>query len=80
MEPGIVRRMEDGAIPFSDETFDIVVSNQAMEHVPDLDFSLSEVDRVLAPGGLVLGLLLDKGGVERRTLRRPIYALVSQGQ
>lgn len=43
-------------IPFADETFDLVVSNQVMEHVNDLDFTLSEISRVLKPSGKLLTL------------------------
>ena len=56
----IIRRMEGDTIPFGDETFDIVVNNMVMEHVPDLDRVLDEIRRVLRPGGLVLSLFPDR--------------------
>lgn len=57
-----IRRMDaDGNIPFDDESFDYVLSNQVMEHVTDLDKVLSEIHRVLKPGGKVLSLFPDKG-------------------
>lgn len=37
---------------FPDNTFDIVVCNQMYEHVPDAAQLLSEIRRVLVPGGL----------------------------
>lgn len=40
--------------PFANESFDIVLSNQVFEHVPDLDRILSEVSRVLRPGGALI--------------------------
>lgn len=43
-------------IPFPDETFDLVVCNQVMEHVTDLDFTLSEIARVLKQQGKLLTL------------------------
>ncbi|MDQ2683449.1 MAG: class I SAM-dependent methyltransferase, partial [Chloroflexota bacterium] len=46
----------DGRIPFDDETFDVVLNNQVMEHVDDLDGVLREIHRVLKPGGQVLSL------------------------
>lgn len=59
---GSIKRMElDGRIPFGDETFDLVINNQVMEHVTDLDQVLSEIHRVLKPGGKVLSLFPDKG-------------------
>ncbi len=55
-----IRRMEGDAIPFDDEAFDFVVSNQVMEHVEDLDGALAEICRVLKPGGLALSLFPDR--------------------
>ena len=51
-----VRRMSDSRIPFQDETFDVVVSNQVLEHVADLDAALREIRRVLKPDGVTLNL------------------------
>lgn len=39
-------------IPFNNETFDIIHANSVMEHVLDLDLALSEIFRVLRPGGI----------------------------
>lgn len=38
-------------IPFEDCSFDIVIANMMLYHVPDLDRGLSEVRRVLKPDG-----------------------------
>ncbi len=38
-------------IPYSDKSFDIVVANMMLYHVPDLDKGLREVPRVLKNGG-----------------------------
>ena len=37
--------------PFEDESFDVVHANQVMEHVKRLDHFVSEVRRMLRPGG-----------------------------
>jgi SAM-dependent methyltransferase len=53
--------MHDGRIPFPPESFDLVVSNQVLEHVEDLSAVLAEIHRVLKPGGTVLSLFPDRG-------------------
>jgi len=48
-------RHEDAlALSFSDESLDLVVSNDVLEHVPDFRLALAEAYRVLAPGGRML--------------------------
>lgn len=44
------------AWPYDDESFDAVVSNQVLEHVSDLDAFLSQLARVLRPGGVSVNL------------------------
>lgn len=39
-------------MPFENESFDVVISTEVLEHVPDPDAYLTEVKRVLKPGGL----------------------------
>jgi len=40
------------ALPFGDASFATVVSNCVIEHIPDVDRTLSEISRVLKPGGV----------------------------
>lgn len=56
-----VRRMAGDAIPYDDASFDIVLSNQVFEHVPDIEAALVEIARVLKPGGVSLNLFPDRG-------------------
>jgi SAM-dependent methyltransferase len=48
----IVGDVDDSGLPFGDEEFDMVHSNQVIEHVRRTDRFLSEIRRVLVPGGL----------------------------
>jgi len=51
------------ALPFEDNSFDVVVSTQVAEYVPDIAKFCSEVFRVLKPGGRALILATDWEGV-----------------
>jgi SAM-dependent methyltransferase len=51
--PGIMR-LDVTAIDFPDASFDVVVINHVLEHVPDDRRAIEEIRRVLRPGGLVL--------------------------
>ncbi|QSB17403.1 class I SAM-dependent methyltransferase [Natronosporangium hydrolyticum] len=44
---GDVRRL-----PFPDESFDVVVAAEVLEHVPDDEMAMAELARVLRPGGV----------------------------
>jgi SAM-dependent methyltransferase len=53
--PGLPIHLTSGtALPFDDGAFDLVVSFDVFEHIPDTDAHLREVRRVLAPGGWYL--------------------------
>lgn len=41
-------------LPFEDESFDLVLCTQVLEHVQDPKATLTEIRRVLAPGGAAL--------------------------
>jgi SAM-dependent methyltransferase len=42
------------SLPFADGSFDVVVANHMLYHVPDPDIGVAEIARVLSPGGTVL--------------------------
>ena len=51
-----VREIRDGRLDYADASFDLVVSNQVLEHVADLDAALAEIHRVLKADGAVLSI------------------------
>lgn len=49
-----IDRVRGVALPFSDESFDVAMSFDVFEHIPDSDAHLREVSRVLRPRGSYL--------------------------
>jgi SAM-dependent methyltransferase len=41
-------------LPYDDETFDVVCSNQVIEHLADTDTFVAELRRILRPGGFAV--------------------------
>ncbi len=52
--PGVDQVATSHDLPFDDESFDIVVSTEMLEHDPFPWVSMAEMGRVLRPGGLLL--------------------------
>lgn len=45
-------KLYDGkTLPYENDSFDVVISNQFFEHIPYNEVSLRQVFRVLKPGG-----------------------------
>ncbi len=42
------------SIPYPDETFDVVIANHMLYHVPDRPKAIGEICRVLKPGGQLI--------------------------
>jgi ubiquinone/menaquinone biosynthesis C-methylase UbiE len=72
--PGVEYRLLeiDAALPFRDSQFDLVWASEVIEHIADTARWLSELRRVLAPGGRLLvttpshgRVRLALGGIER---------------
>lgn len=53
---GILAKIADlnKRLPFSDNFFDVVLSDQLLEHIYKTDYLLDEVCRILRPGGIVI--------------------------
>ena len=48
----VFQKVDIQNIPYPDGSFDVVIANMMLYHVPDLHKGLSEVRRVLKPGGV----------------------------
>lgn len=46
----VICDLEHGILPFTDDTFDVVYTNHALEHVRNLDNVLAEISRVMKKG------------------------------
>jgi SAM-dependent methyltransferase len=49
----VVASAED--LPFEDNSFDVVIMDAVLEHIPDAAKAFSEVGRILKPGGVFVG-------------------------
>jgi SAM-dependent methyltransferase len=77
-------------LPFADDTFDLVLATDVIEHIQDDASALNEIARVLKPGGLALitvpafnslwGLQDRVGHHYRRYRRSPLRRAVEKAQ
>lgn len=70
-------------IPFPDATFDYVIANHVLEHIPDLPKAVSELCRVLKPSGwLVLSfpICMDMDTYEDPAVQTDAERLAAYGQ
>jgi SAM-dependent methyltransferase len=49
-----VRRIENGRADYPDNHFDLVISNQVLEHVSDPEAVISDMHRMVKPGGSLI--------------------------
>ena len=51
------------AIPYAEASFDVVIANMMLYHVPDIARALAEIRRVLKPGGRFFAATFGENGV-----------------
>lgn len=75
---GIIRAIdnENYRLPFADDTFDVVVSNEVFEHVMDYDVAIRELRRVTKPGGVGLHLFPSRYGWRETHTYVPLSTIV----
>ncbi len=54
------KEIDAQSIPFEDETFDAVIANHMLYHVPDRPKAIAEIKRVLKPGGRLIATTIGK--------------------
>lgn len=52
-------------VPYEDGTFDAILLLDVLEHVPDVRSVVSEIDRLLSPGGQLIISVPNQGALER---------------
>jgi 2-polyprenyl-6-hydroxyphenyl methylase/3-demethylubiquinone-9 3-methyltransferase len=84
-QEGLAIRYDVGvgeALPYADESFDIVVCVDVLEHVADLRAVCDQVARVLRPGGLFLYDTINRNAVSRFaviTMAEDVLGLLPKG-
>jgi ubiquinone/menaquinone biosynthesis C-methylase UbiE len=58
------KEIDAQSIPFDDETFDAVIANHMLYHVPDKAQALTEIKRVLKPGGRFFAATVGTGHMD----------------
>ena len=66
---------DGGRVPFDDAAFDLVLSNQVLEHVEDLEQVTAEIHRLLRPGGIAYHHFPSREVVREGHLGIPLLAL-----
>jgi len=75
-----IRNVADGAaLPFADGWFDVVVCNQVMEHVAEPGFVISEMARVLRPGGVLVAIFPTREMLVEPHLKAPFVHWFAPG-
>lgn len=59
----LAQKIDIQSIPFPDNTFDMVIANHMLYHVPDIPKALSEVNRILKSGGKFYAATNGNGGM-----------------
>jgi SAM-dependent methyltransferase len=63
------------ALPYADDSFDVVICLHVLEHIPDDALAMRELHRVLKPGGVLYIAVPNFGSIEAK-LKRARWDLV----
>lgn len=79
--PGVVQQADATALPFASNSFDAVYSYGVLHHIPNIQQAVSEIYRVLKPGGDIVFMVYNRSSInyhiEIMLLRRFFVRLLS---
>jgi len=75
----VITEIKSGTLQYPDETFDLVVTNQVVEHTEDLDTSLAEISRVMKPGAKLVCIFPTKEVVREGHIGIPFVHWFARG-
>jgi len=61
--PGVSLQRDAGCLDFSDGTFEVVYSFGVLQHIPEVERAVAQIERVLAPGGELLVMLYNRSSI-----------------
>lgn len=71
--------ISDGVVPFEDDSFDLVISNQVFEHVNDLEWTSRELARITRSGGRLLTIFPHRGIIREAHCGIPLAHRFARG-
>ncbi|HSZ15146.1 MAG TPA: class I SAM-dependent methyltransferase [Solirubrobacteraceae bacterium] len=66
-------------LPFEDSSFDVVSSNGVLHHTPDMGAALSEIHRVLRPGGTARIVVYNRRSIQYWAMQVAIRGILQRG-
>jgi 2-polyprenyl-3-methyl-5-hydroxy-6-metoxy-1,4-benzoquinol methylase len=69
-----------GDLPFTADSFDVILANHLLNDLPDIDGPIGEFARVLRPGGRLTALMLHPCFYERRAERTQASRMLSAAE
>lgn len=81
-QPGRLAQADAQSLPFADHSFDVVMANHMLYHVPDINRAIGEIRRVLKPDGTVVAATNSTNSMPQfyELYKRAIMVLTAPGK